>query len=135
MDAIDIVLLLLLGSEYDAVVTSIELQLKEQLSRLLDEEIKQKGTLANRSTKNEAEAFAGGAPRKPPKKKSFKCFGCQKEGHKGNSARIEGSSTGQHSNKLYELSFYAAKGECGSLLSRVRSIKLQSCGIVATNTS
>lgn len=90
MDDVDVVcrLLLSVGSEYDAVITSIESQPEDQLTmdfvkcRLLDEEIKRKSTSANHIVKSEAAAFSGGAPRKLPKKKTFKCFGCQKEGHK-----------------------------------------------------
>lgn len=92
IDDIDIVcrLLLSLGSHYDAVVTSLESQPEEQLTmdfvkcRLLDEEIKRKGAASEvREVKNDSAAFSGGAGRKQKqKKKVFKCFGCQKEGHK-----------------------------------------------------
>ena len=91
IDDIDVVcrLLLSLGSQYDAVVTSIESQPEEQLTmdfvkcRLLDEEIKRKGAALDvREAKHDSAAFSGGARRKPKQtKKVFECFGCEKEGH------------------------------------------------------
>lgn len=91
IDDIDVVcrLLLSLGTEYDAVVTSIESQPEEQLTmdfvkcRLLDEEIKRKSLVEDAvEDRREAAAFSGNSGRKPNQRKLFKCFGCQKEGHK-----------------------------------------------------
>lgn len=96
IDDIDVVcrLLLSLGSEYDAVVTSIESQPEEQITmefvkcRLLDEEIKRKSIAASDVCvdKSESAAFSGSSNAsrnlKLKKKKVWKCFGCQKEGHK-----------------------------------------------------
>lgn len=93
MDNIDVVCRLLLSlddTEYGTVVTSIESQPEERLtmdfvkSRLLDEEIKRRSTVSVASgLKNESAAFAGtGKKQVKKKKKIFKCFGCQKEGHK-----------------------------------------------------
>lgn len=98
IDDVDVVcrLLLSLGSEYDAVVTSIESQPEEQITmefvkcRLLDEEIKRKSMAASDvcGDQNESAAFSSSGKAaarhisKPKQKRVWKCFGCQKEGHK-----------------------------------------------------
>lgn len=100
LEEIDIVcyLLLTLGPVYATVVTALETMPEDKLSlefckcRLLDEEIKRSGGGSSRSSGSKVEAAAfsgsgissGGAKQQQKKKKSvkWKCFGCNREGHK-----------------------------------------------------
>lgn len=90
MEDLDVVchLLLTLGPAYSTVVTALETMPEENLSlefvkcRLLDEEIKQKGLGVESVTSPTSGAAFAGSKKQRPKKKKFKCFGCQEEGHK-----------------------------------------------------
>lgn len=87
MEDIDVVchLLLTLGPKFATVVTALETMPEDNLTlefvkcRLLDEEIKCKGSSVGIAAKRESAAFSG-KPKDNAKK--MKCFICQKPGHK-----------------------------------------------------
>lgn len=93
LEDIDVVcyLLLTLGPEFATVVTALETMPEDKLSldfvkcRLLDEEIKRSGESGRSREPGEAAAFSGAGTKQQKKKKTsvkWKCFGCNREGHK-----------------------------------------------------